>query len=176
MIELGITAAIVQNKATHQSIGALSDKSALVEGNIVALYDIKQQSFVRIYGNTVDCGGGVKAPNALPFEWGSERFLVVDAGNGRIALYSPCHRRFLATRNGQAEASVYPIGKLDDRPRCNESFRAQQLTHICNARLFEHYIQLNCDIIENPSSRVMHLLNGNNHFQVVQIHGFEPAK
>jgi hypothetical protein len=125
MIELSITAAIDQNKATHQSIGSLSDKSALVEGSIVALYDVDHKAFVRINGKSVDCKSGHKAIDALPFEWDSERFLVVNAGNRRIALYSPSHRRFLAAQNGRAEASVYPIGKLDGSPRCNESFRVE---------------------------------------------------
>jgi hypothetical protein len=165
MIELGITAAIDQNKATHQSIGSVSDKSALVEGSIVALYEVANKSFVRINGKSVDCGGGAKAINALPFEWDSERFLVVNAGNGRIALYSPSHRRFLAAQNGRAEASVYPIGKLDDCPRCNESFRVQDFEN-------EKNILLYCDI---DDSRVMHV-NNYNYFQVVQIHGLTPAK
>jgi hypothetical protein len=174
MIELGITAAIDQNKATHQSIGKLTDKSALVEGNIVALFlfqDKNSRAFIRIYGTCVDWSGGPKAINALPFEWDSERFLVVNAGNGRIALYSPTHRRFLASRNRLAEASVYPIGKLDDSPRCNEIFRVEDAP---KGSAGQHVIQLHCDM---DDSRAMHVIHKNFiYFQVVQIHGFEPAK
>ena len=162
MIGLGIAVAIDQNKATHQSIGSLSDKSALVEGNIVALYQVTHpgNSFVRMNGNSVNCKGGPKAIDTLPFDWDSERFLVVNAGNGRFALYSPSHRRFLASQNGVAEASVYPIGKLHEYPRCNESFRVEDA---------QAYIQLYCDI-DNSSA----IQAGNSyHFQVVQIHGFE---
>jgi hypothetical protein len=167
MIQLGITAAIDQNKSTHQSIGTPpSDKSALVEGNIVALYLCNHGAFVRNKGNSVDCKGGSKAIGELPFEWGAERFLVVNAGNGRIALYSPCRRQFLAARNGNAEASVYPIGNLEDRPRCNETFRIHHRGDC---------IELYCDIEENANSRKVHV-HGQELFQVVQIHGFEPAK
>ena len=103
MIALGITAAIGQNKqATRHSIGIFSDKSALVEGNIVALYNTKTQKFLRIRGESVDFGGGAKVIDKLPFDWDFERFLVVSAGNGRIALYSPSHRRFLLSNNGKA--------------------------------------------------------------------------
>jgi hypothetical protein len=168
MIELGITAAIDQNKSTHQSIGtAVSGESALVEGNIVALYNIGCGSFVRMKGNSVDCKGGPKVIDQLPFEWDSERFLVVNAGKGRIALYSPSHRRFLASHKGCVEASVYPIGKLEDCPRCNESFRVHVNIGGKNT-IGPHRIQLYCDMDEE--SQVSSIL------QVVQIHGFKPAK
>jgi hypothetical protein len=123
MIELGITAAIVQNKATHQSIGALSDKSALVEGNIVALYNVSHGSFVRLDGKWI-AKVDPKQLISSPLTGILNVSLVVNAGKGRFALYSPRHRRFLAAQNGHAEPSVYPIAvKLEDRPRCNETFR-----------------------------------------------------
>jgi hypothetical protein len=92
-----------------------------VEGNIVALM-VDGSGFLCIEGSSVTFNR-TTAINNLPFDWHSERFLVVNAGNGRIALYSPCHRRFLAAQNGLAEAGVYPIETLYDRPRCNETFR-----------------------------------------------------
>jgi hypothetical protein len=140
--------------------------------NIVALYNAllapTPSAFIRIKGNSVDCDGGHKSIDELPFFWASERFLVVNAGNGRIALYSPKHRRFLAAQNGKAEASGYPVVNLDDRPRCNESFRAQ--TYAFN----QQFIELYCDIEENTSSRKVHVII-QTYFQVVQIDGFEPA-
>jgi hypothetical protein len=172
MIELGITAAIDQYKSTHQSIGTTlmssSGKRALVEGNIVALYALNLGKFVRINGNSVDHGGGPKAIDKLPFEWGAERFLVVNAGNGRIAFYSPCYRRFLATQNGHAEASVYPIGKLDDCPRCNESFRVVNTEDIVGSA--GSYIQLYCDILDD--CRPVQV-KSYSRCRVIQINGFE---
>ena len=164
-IELGISMEIDQNKATHQSIGTLSDKSALVEGNIVALYSVNHMKFVRMGEKSVDCSGGPKAIGKLPFDWDSERFLVVNAGNGRIAFYSPSHRRFLTSQDGLAEASSL-IGNLDDSPRCNESFRVQCLVG--------RPIQLLCDIDDSRAMKIKSL--NSNCFQVVQIHGFEPTK
>jgi hypothetical protein len=174
MIELGITAAIDQNKATQQSIGSLSDKSALVEGNIVALYSPGAGSFVRImdYGNSVSVDFfDPQDIDKLPFEWNSERFLVVDAGNGCIAFYSPSHRRFLAAHEGRAEANGYPIGKLNETPRCNETFRVEDPNDGSSS------INLYCCIDDN---RAMHVVyqddNSCTSFKVVQINGFEPAE
>jgi hypothetical protein len=170
MIDFGITVAIDQNKnATHDSIGTRSNASALVEGNIVALYYEPHQWFVRMHGEAVDFGDRAKGKGKLPFDWDSERFLVVSAGNGRIALYSPSHRRFLACTNGEAETS-HPVENLDDRPRHSESFRIVA----SNSEPSSNTIQLCCEIDDN---RMMYVDGqGPIHFQVVQIHGFEPAK
>jgi hypothetical protein len=170
MIELGITVAIDNNikATTHHLIGTLSDKSALVEGNIVALYNPNARSFLRIYGEAVDFDGGIKTIDELPFDWGCERFLVVSAGSGRIALYGPSHGRFLSCTDGLTEAS-HQVGNLDDRPRRSESFR------IVDAPSGPPSIQLCCEI-DNYS-----LINASDNsnltiFQVAQIHGFESAK
>lgn len=46
-------------------------------------------------GEEVDGRGGHMNLDGLPVEWASERFTVVDAGGGEIALHSPCHGRFV---------------------------------------------------------------------------------
>ena len=54
----------------------------------------------------VDGGGG--QVDTLPADWRSERFRVVDAGNGKIALHSGTERRFL-----RAEARNRSLGVVD---------------------------------------------------------------
>jgi hypothetical protein len=126
IIEIALVNAIKTGKATRESVGKVSSPAALlVPGNIIALYDDKRAAggaFYRMRFASVDFRGGNKAIDALPFQWEFERFLVVDAGNGLIALYSPSHYSFLSVVNETFVASQ-PLGNMDDRPRANESFK-----------------------------------------------------
>jgi hypothetical protein len=128
MVYLGITHAFDTGTATQESVSKISTMEALVPGNVVALYLPNAKKFLRIWGETVEfCGGNVTVGDALPLpiEWDLERFLVVDAGRGRVAFFNPNCCRFLGVvdgTSGLATAKAFAITDLDDCPRGNESF------------------------------------------------------
>lgn len=111
MILLGITHFREISNAKDWSIGELADYpgEALVPGNVVALYDIANRCFLRVWNDSADYNGGWKQVTELSLEMDSERFLVVDAGAGCIALYNPRHRRFLCCqKDGSLSRQVRP--------------------------------------------------------------------
>ena len=125
LICLGISHAIDTSDTTsEENVAKFSHdcRNDLVPGKVIALYDANQGAFLRLIGGKVDYGGGDKSMKQLPFEWDSERFLVVKARNNSIAFYSPSHRKFLACQNGRLTAG-YPIMHHDEMPRTSESFR-----------------------------------------------------
>jgi len=52
----------------------------------IAFHCNAQNRFLRLFAEDVDGKGGEKALTELPVEWGSERFSLVDAGNGKLVL------------------------------------------------------------------------------------------
>lgn len=136
LIHFAITFALdTTDHVTKDSVGKASEdwKKSLVPGNIVALHGTTSNTgFLRIENESVigsarQYHGGHQqqhqALNHLKLENAAERFLVVDAGNGNIALYSPTNRRFLASKDGALVACGFPITGLDERPRANEMFQ-----------------------------------------------------
>lgn len=121
MVEIGVLGATYAGTATLESVGKETTKSALVPGNVVALH--WGITFARIYNGVADFGGGPRGTRLLPYWWHSERFLVVDAGDGHVAFFSPVEARFLtlSLANGSIGASDH-IHILDECPRPNESF------------------------------------------------------
>uniref|UniRef100_A0A6T7IQP1 Uncharacterized protein n=1 Tax=Attheya septentrionalis TaxID=420275 RepID=A0A6T7IQP1_9STRA len=162
IIHTCITHAIDSTTATETSIGKVSTIEALVPGNVVALHSPDKNCFLRIFENEASFGSGVRCANELPLAWDSERFLVVDAGNGKISLFSPSHRRFLGCQNGVLTASGYPITSPDDRPRAHEIFDVENHSNNDSITLF-------CEI-EGKFGK----LEGQDYFQVVQIQDFFP--
>ena len=67
----------------------------LEAGKVIALHNAKHNRFIRMMGEAVDSKGGPKDLHDLPAEWGSERFTLVNAGNGEFALHSAVHNRFV---------------------------------------------------------------------------------
>ena len=63
--------------------------------NVIALYSPSHGRFLRMMGDCVDGGGGRRGFDNLPDEWHSERFCVVIAKEGEIALYSVPNQRFI---------------------------------------------------------------------------------
>ena len=162
LVHIGIIHAIDSGTATEKSIGEITSKKALVPGNIVALYSYNSHpgKFLRIYDKKADYGGGCKSIDNLPIIWGSERFLVVDAGNGSISFYNPCHRTFLGSFDGKLTANGFPIVSIDDRPRANESFQIHGQNH-------SGIVGICCGI---DSKDKIH------HFHIVQVKGFSPIE
>eukprot|EP00978_Attheya_sp_CCMP212_P001827 scaffold3797_cov24-Attheya_sp.AAC.1 len=121
--------------ATETSIGKVSTaEAALVPGNVVALHNHQTNCFLRISGTGANFGSGNREIGELPLYWDLERFLVVDAGNDKISLFSPCHRCFLGCQNGVLTANGYPIVSPDDRPRAHEIFQEKKEQLILRAR------------------------------------------
>eukprot|EP00978_Attheya_sp_CCMP212_P022504 scaffold67198_cov50-Attheya_sp.AAC.5 len=177
VIEMGITHAIDTTTATESSIGKVSTiEAALVPGNVVALHshdqcaytcDLDDNNFLRISGTEANFGSGAKYIGDLHLAWDFERFLVVDAGNGKISFFSPSHRRFLGCQNGSLTANGYPIASPDDRPRAHEIF---QITKYAQEYGSHDYFALFCEIEGKTGS-----VDGYEElFEVVQIQGFSP--
>jgi hypothetical protein len=103
----------------------------------------------------------------LPLAWGSERFLVVDAGNGKISLFNPRRMRFLCSKNGIFTANGHPIVSTDECPRAHEIFQ------ILKSDIKAKYFYLFCCEIEGTNVKIQ---QGFSHFQAWQIQGFAPKK
>eukprot|EP00978_Attheya_sp_CCMP212_P001826 scaffold3796_cov28-Attheya_sp.AAC.1 len=163
VIEMVITHAIDMTTATETSIGKVSTaEAALVPGNVVALHNHQTNCFLRISGTGANFGSGNREIGHLQMAWDFERFLVVDAGNGKISFFSPSHRRFLGCQNGFITANGYPVVSPDDRPRAHEVFQIIKVRGT-------NYFKLFCEI-EGKEGKV----EGQDYFEVVQIHGFSP--
>lgn len=88
-----------------------------------ALHSQTNRRFVRLLGERVDAKGGVKGRDDLPRDWGSERFTLVGAGDGLVAIHSREHNRFLRL---DGSLSVNARGGPRDRdclPDCWDSER-----------------------------------------------------
>ncbi len=89
-----------------------ADASPLEVGSEVLLYNLEHKRLVRMRASDgfADGGGQMtqEAAAAIPADWTWERFRVVDAGQGRVALYSDVSRLFLRTT---------PSGELDGGQR-----------------------------------------------------------
>jgi hypothetical protein len=70
----------------------------------VFLYNPHHKRFVRMMGDNVNGGGGEIEMDALPAAWDSERFVIVNAGGGEIALHNATHRRFVRLIGKDVEA------------------------------------------------------------------------
>lgn len=123
LIDLAISQAIDYGRVSETDIGLRSnDATAVVEGNVVALYVANSKAFVYMNGKDVKHLHSADAKLPLSLEWG--RFLVVSAGPDRsVAFYNPIHRRFLAAAEDEGfEASACQASHADDHPRAAESF------------------------------------------------------
>ena len=79
-------------------------------GGRVAFYCSLHRRFLRLRDseNSVDGYGGRKDSNCLPNYWDSERFVIVDAGDGKVALHSPRCNRFLRMKGRKVDAKGGP--------------------------------------------------------------------
>jgi hypothetical protein len=96
---LGVTATIGHFiKTMGSSCGSIA---SFIPGNVIALHCSAHNRFLRMKDDEVNGFGGRKRANELPTDWASERFVVVDAGDGLFALFSPTHKRFLRLHGTQ---------------------------------------------------------------------------
>lgn len=78
----------------------------------VALYSPAQRRFLRMNPQGIaDTAGQIAGPT-LPPDWQWERFIVVDAGNGQIALQSKAFGRIIRLNGNLSVDSAAPIADL----------------------------------------------------------------
>ena len=85
---------------------------------------------MRLNGECVDSRGGIRGQNELPREWSSERFTLVDAGDGLVALHSAVHNRFVRLDDRSSVSAKGGVRDCDSLPDCwgSERFRILDLT------------------------------------------------
>merc|ERR1719408_517505 len=75
-------------------------------GAVVAFHSKIHNRYIRLRDNKDMDASDTKGVNELPDNWTWERFHVVDAGNGEIALWSEIHNRYIRMHeNGNMDAS-----------------------------------------------------------------------
>ncbi|CAE7300245.1 unnamed protein product, partial [Symbiodinium sp. CCMP2456] len=106
---------------THQQFRAHLVEPLLKPGAIVVLWNSAHQKYMRMHGGDVDVGGFQPHPTAFHPSWHMEQFIVVDGGNGEVALWSWMYQRFLtmeaephAHLNGGVRSSA--PRSMDDLP------------------------------------------------------------
>ena len=81
----------------------------IAPGSIMAFYSPYHSRYLRMNDNAdIDRGGSCSYDDPLPASWTWEKFAIVDAGNGLIALHSPKFNRFVKmTATGDLIAGPY---------------------------------------------------------------------
>lgn len=79
-------------------------------GDVVALHNSVHNRFVRL-NNGISDSSAASNWNQLPDSWTWERFTVVDAGEGSIALYSKHWKKFL-----KFGGAVSPVAEMNELP------------------------------------------------------------
>jgi hypothetical protein len=87
-------------KLKFEDFGELQHIKVVDAGHgLVGLYAVKHGYFIGLHNGIVT---KVARGDAMASDWGDERFLPVDAGNGNIGFYNPASHRFLALRSDGA--------------------------------------------------------------------------
>mmetsp|Transcript_33947 Transcript_33947/g.79011 ORF Transcript_33947/g.79011 Transcript_33947/m.79011 type:complete len:349 (-) Transcript_33947:93-1139(-) len=81
----------------------------LVPGSVVALYSGSNQNYLRLKEHGMD-GHRPPHPPHFPSNWGWEKFKVVDAGAGRVGLYSNVWRKFVKMDGHSVTVSPWTAG------------------------------------------------------------------
>ena len=77
----------------------------VMPGSIVALYSPTTGRYVKMSGSKLEPSPAMKKWG-IPDYWTSERFTVVDAGNGEIALHSAAQNRFMGTGDASPARNI----------------------------------------------------------------------
>ncbi|CAE7515684.1 unnamed protein product [Symbiodinium sp. CCMP2592] len=107
---------------THQQFRVEVLKPRLAPGTTVGLWSPMWKHWLRLNHADMDKGGNVMAhdkPN-LAYQTDWEKFEVVDAGDGEVALWNPTFKAFVQIENGDAKASppIYPRQLTTIWPSC----------------------------------------------------------
>lgn len=108
---VALFAAVLSPATGHAAEPLATSTLPLVPGVEVSLFQPQERCFLRINGanGLADCGGHRNSATELPANWVWERFRVVDAGGGRIALYSVALKRFLRMTPKDAPKGVIAL-------------------------------------------------------------------
>eukprot|EP00439_Symbiodinium_sp_Y106_P073415 s810_g13.t2 len=82
-------------------------KPFLEPGSVVGLHCARWNRFLRMNDQADMDFSAHKAADQMPWDWSWERFTVVDAGNGQIALHSAYHNRFVRMNHAGMDASAH---------------------------------------------------------------------
>lgn len=89
---------------TYQRFRIVQVKPYLTPGSVVALHSKTNNRFLRMNDNADMDRSAERNVDELPDNWSWERFTVVDAGNGQVALHSAKWNRFVLINKGDALA------------------------------------------------------------------------
>ncbi|CAE7556495.1 unnamed protein product [Symbiodinium sp. CCMP2456] len=94
---------------THQRFFLVPAKPYLVPGSVVGLYNERSQNYLRLRDWDMD---GHRPPNPphFPSNWGWEKFKVLDAGAGRVALWNHVHRKMVKMDGSRVHVSPETAG------------------------------------------------------------------
>ncbi|CAE7244003.1 unnamed protein product [Symbiodinium sp. CCMP2592] len=86
----------------------------IVPGTMVAIYSRAWRRFIKLRDNGVVESSPVVSSAVMPEAWGWERFTVVDAGNGQIALHSCYNNRFVQMGAHAPKGSGHHSARIPD--------------------------------------------------------------
>jgi len=136
IIGLAYFHAICKGEADKENLGTRGSIDDIVVGNVIALKSY--YGFMNIADDgslKLGCSANSTTnTSSLPPRF-SECFLIVAAGNERVALYNPWYQKFVhVTADGIMETTnSYKVHHLDDRPRMDESFLLKRSNNNNNA-------------------------------------------
>ena len=96
----------------------------------VCLFNLHHRKFVRVMGADVNAASVREGPGDLPCveSWPSERFTVVDGGNGTVAFHNAHHNRFMRLCDGRVDA-LGGVKSITDFPRTWTAERFEVIHH-----------------------------------------------
>ena len=134
----------------------------IVPGTMVAVYSRAWQRFIKLRDNGVVESSPVVSSGVMPDAWGWERFTVVDAGNGQIALHSCYNNRFV-----QMGAHA-PTGSGHHSARIPDSMTYEKFTVVDGgngevalySEAFQKFLRMNGDKLDTSPTTSSHLHPG----------------
>jgi len=134
----------------------------------IALHCAAHNRFLRVIGDNVDAHGGPMNITDLPpeSEWPSERFTIVDAGNGMYAIHNSHHNRFIRVYNGVVDTGG-GVRKENELPSAfqwpSERFHIVIMKENSNLKFIGRHIALfNCStqqFVQMKSDGAVSILN-----------------
>jgi len=163
----------------------------LVSGNVVAFKPVKfcfkqnvgalvaalkpcyNKGFLNATKNDYVTVAGSRFLTGSPFSRITECFLIVSAGNGRVAFYSPWYQKFVQADNygNLKTVNSNKVCSMHDRPRMDESFTVKRANHL----VVEKDLSVKIFTAVDRSYEVRYKYSSDNStspFHVYKVHGF----
>ncbi|CAE7388839.1 unnamed protein product, partial [Symbiodinium microadriaticum] len=134
----------------------LQVKPFLEPGSVVALHCARWNRFLRMNDKADMDSSDHKAADQMPWGWSWERFTVVDAGNGQIALHSAYHNRFVRMNHADMDASMHKAASDLPKEWTWETFVARYLTNgeiALHSTYFNRFVRMT-DLVVDSSDPV----------------------